>query len=154
MKDSNDRDSASDVLGGALADLESAAAQALVPGELCSWSERLAGRLDEVRDAVVATAADREALLAQILDEDLELAARVKTLKESLEELLRGLERLRARARNVVAHDTPSSSEEAREEGRALRMDALAWVVEMRALEGALGTWLQEAVRRDRGVRD
>lgn len=151
-----DREDGWEELSNSLESLEEAASGAVVPGELRSWCEDVSHQLEGLRGRASLHFEHEEVLLDRILQEDMELGPRVGSLRERSTDLLDRLEQLTARVSDLLARDArdPEASEEPTDEVEEVRRGLLLWIVDVRAHHGELGTWLQEALYRDRGVRD
>jgi hypothetical protein len=140
----------------AIGELETAASDAVVPGDLRPWCEPLQPLLERTRAAWQAYASEERELLDQILSEDPALSQRVETLREGADRLRRDLDALLSETKELLAVDLsdPDGSAEPTERMEALRKDTLEWIVAARAHHGEVGTWYHEAANRDRGVVD
>jgi hypothetical protein len=139
-------------LWNTLATAERETAQPVVPGELVPWARAVHGRLDEVADAWRQSNDDRKALERRTVDEDPELAARIRASRKTEAELQQRLDAVRGRLDGLREVERKASgSEEPLDEVRGLRRDILAWIVDVRVFGAELGTWRVEASHRDRG---
>jgi len=140
----------------ALADLEAAACDAIVPGELRPWCEAILPRMEDVSKLWKRQARHERGTRAQIVADDPALTPRVEALAEDADALGRTLDELLSRTRSMRRRDVveAAGSAEPTESLEQVRRDVLEWIVSLRAHHGEVGTWLREAANRDRGVRD
>jgi hypothetical protein len=136
--------------------MERTATDAVVPGELHPWCERLCDHLGRVHHALQSYEKEEEGLRREILGDDLALAHRVDALTKDFVSIHQGLTVLHGQARKLIEQDLerPAASEEPTTQVHELRRQALHWIVDVRAHHGEAGTFLSEAVHRDRGVAD
>lgn len=140
----------------AIKELETAAGDAVVPGDMRPWCEALLPRLERTRGAWQAYALEEREVLDQILTDDPALAPRVETMREGADQIRRELDKLLAQAKEFLAADLsqPDASAEPTDRLETFRRDTLEWIVTTRAHHGEVGTWLHESANRDRGVVD
>jgi hypothetical protein len=146
-----------DTLGQALQKLESNLETPVVPGELTSWVSNLRESCDIVgrllHDALTNSHEER---FRQIQEQDPELSARVKQLRDEDEQLIHDFE---AFARQVTDLDEKNldriaNQPHADEHLAEMTECGLAFVIRARTQETALSTWHMEAFQRDRGLGD
>lgn len=155
-KRQDDREDPWALTDSALDELETAACDAVVPGDLRPWCEPLQPLLEGTRAAWRGYASEERELLDQILAEDPAQSQRVETLREAGDRLRRDLDALLAQTKELLAQESgePSASEEPTERIEVLRKEVLGWIVGVRGHHGEVGTWYHEAANRDRGVVD
>ncbi|MGM0576939.1 MAG: hypothetical protein ACQEXJ_14540 [Myxococcota bacterium] len=128
----------------------------VVPGEVRGWCRDVQRLVEPLREAWRQTQDDHRNVLAQILEDDPELARRVDHLEARERGLSREFERLVARLEEVVQMDATSTngSWEPDVEARDVRKRLERWMMGCREQEQELRTWMIEALYRDRGTGD
>jgi len=125
----------------------------IVPGEAPGWCRTATRALN---DPAIGPS-DRLRDLAEILDDDLELARRVEQLTEREARLQAERVRLVAALGGAAADAEPGAEHDAAaplEQVRELRREAIAWASALRAHTSAVEAWWLEAAYRDRGTKD
>jgi hypothetical protein len=140
---------------GALDELERAAGEPLVPGEVALWCESVTHGIEDTRKLRNAALDAHESSFAAILETNLEMGGRVDALRAGDAESTRELARIASEV--AGSHDrcrARRSSEEPFDDVEQLRSDLLAWVAHARAHEKEVDHWLVEASLRDTGFAD
>lgn len=155
--DACDDDVYDDDLLAALDRLESALETPVVPGELPDWFDRVRETCAEAGSELeIDISGPHEELFAEILAQDMALAARVEAMKENDQRLLKmhhdlsaAIEQLCDRAEAVEPHESKIDQQTTR-----IIDEGLAFVLEARKQEKAIEAWYVECFNRDRGVAD
>jgi hypothetical protein len=144
-------------LNEALTRLETALVSPVVPGELENWTREAQQAAAEVQPTLERFTHDvLHAQYAQIGKADPELLPRVETLIEEDQQLLAELQSVRATLADIVTKLPEARKDEnlvLSQLGRA-EQQGTAFVLRVRKQMVAAGTWLDEALFRDRGRGD
>lgn len=139
-------------LTAALAQSERALALPIIPGELDAWARRGQTELTGLAARWLVDEDRRQRTLRSIVEEDIELAQRVRRLRERQGFLTEELEGLKAALTSLTGERAGSWQPIA--DAEELRERALLWVVRARAFGTELEAWRREATYRDRGEVD
>lgn len=144
-------------LTDAIRDLESAALEPVVEGEIHLWCERVTPSIQSVIEAWASEAKQREALRRAVEVTDPATTHRGDDLCEEERRIDEQLRRIRSRLEDVArtsAPGRPRGVDEATRIGdaRTTRAAILHWSVDARMLITDLAQWLTEAHYRDRGT--
>lgn len=144
------------MFAAALAALEKEVEVPIVPGELNAWCTAVREKLSALREERRHCLKVHDELYEQILETDLGLAHRVRGLRERDAGLRDELGTIEERLDQLLRADAgnPRASWEPDREAAGLREDILKWIVDSRAVEKEIETWLLEALFRDRGGGD
>jgi hypothetical protein len=146
-----------DLVRRKLADLEEALELPVVAGELPLWAARAANAAQEVHILLTAylAQAHREDFAA-IAEQDLELAAKIDTMKGEDAAIRRDFDSFWELARNVAKAAVEVEPDELTLEKAQEHMveKGLRLVLRIRKQEAEVRTWYVEAFTRDRGVGD
>ena len=141
----------------ALDRLEASLETPVVPGDLPNWLDRARTAFRDAGTALEKeVAGPHEEIFAEILAQDMALAARVDRMKEKDQELVSSfgdlmttVEQLCDRAEHVEPHESKID-----EQTTQLVDHGLSFVLESRKQYKAITTWYRECFNRDRGVAD
>jgi hypothetical protein len=146
-----------DAWGQALQELERNFETPVVPGELATWVSNLRASCDAVGPLLHAVVANAHAeRIRQIEEQDPELLARAKQLREEDKRLLQEFEDVARRISTLdqMNADRVANQPQSEEILAELTESGLAFVIGVRTQEKAISTWHSEAFQRDRGLGD
>lgn len=122
----------------------------LVPGETDAWCERVLERVDALDALWLDRRAARGELYEVMRGSDPAMSSRIDALYREDEELYGRFKELRRQLRQLGEFEEPEPYAEVAE----LRSELVHYVADVRAYEGAVLTWFNEALYRDRGDAD
>lgn len=146
-----------DTLGQALQKFEKNLETPIVPGELSTWVSYLRASCDAVGRLLHAMLTNsHEERFRQIQEQDPELSARVKQLRNEDQQLLQDFESVahRISALDQKTADQLANRPQSEKQLAELIESGLAFVIRVRTQEVAISTWHMEAFQRDRGLGD
>lgn len=138
-----------------LNELESAACDPVIPGDVGGWCDSVDGALTRVRTAWEPVLETHRSAFRGILEINLEMGGQVDRLREGDSAASRTLARVAANlagAQHTCAECR--TSEEPVGEMESLRSNLLSWVAHARAHEREVDHWLIEASLRDSGYSE
>jgi hypothetical protein len=152
-----DQPTAESALKTALASLETSLSTPIVSGELAAWVQEVQASWEEASARIEESCRVlHPRQFEQIAEQDQELLPQIEQLKAEDE----AIERQREHIGQMVARDAQYVPKLEPDEGKAQKHvqtlidQGLAFVVQVRKQEVAIGTWLMEAFNRDRGTAD
>jgi len=141
----------------ALAALERALETPLVSGELVTWLQEVQQVISQLAPEIHERIEhDHPQLLAQILQQDLELASHVEQLRDEDQAIVQHFALLRRGIDELssVAASIEPQENKLRGHRQELIQDGIEFILRLHKQEVAIDTWYREAFFRIRGVGD
>jgi hypothetical protein len=143
-------------LKGAIDKLETALLTPVLAGELLTWITQVQDTADDLDELVKPCLERLHSDFTEIAKSDNELLSRVQQMVKGEETLLKKHEEFRSNLQLLATKAPTVFSDEAKVADERLKVErqGMALLIELKRLQAAASTWLQEAVYRDRGPVD